>query len=94
MRGTSMQHLWKYDLSIHSLLSLLLNWSSGTPLLQNNKFLHCNNHMSRASLGKLPLATRFLAVSFRKKPDSYMDVVFLLSNMNKIPPLRHKVHAD
>lgn len=32
--------------SIHSILSLPLNWSSGTLLLQNNKFPHHNNHMS------------------------------------------------
>lgn len=63
-------------LSIISVLSLLLNWSSGTPLLRTNNFLHCNNHMFSVSPGKILLAiatSHFLAVSFRqKKPDSYM----------------------
>lgn len=63
-------------LSIIPVLSLLLNRSSGTPLLQNNNFLHCNDHMFVVSLGKMLLAiatSHFLAVSFRqKKPDSYL----------------------
>lgn len=46
--------------SIHSILSLLLNWSSGTPLLQNNKSVHHNNHMSWVSLGKMPPAAQTL----------------------------------
>lgn len=68
MTVPSMQHLWKYE-SIHSMLSLLLNWSCGTPLLQNNKTLHRNNHMSWVSLEKTPPAAQILfSVSFRQKP--------------------------
>lgn len=46
--------------SIHSILSLLLNWSSGTPSLRNNKSVHHNNHMSWVSLGKMPPAAQIL----------------------------------
>ena len=57
MSGTSMQHLWKYG-SRQFILSLLLNWSSGTPLLKNNKYLHPTTICPGFPLGKTPPAAQ------------------------------------
>lgn len=59
MSGTSMQHLWKYDSrQFIPYCHYYLTGPVGLPLLQNNKSLHRNNHMSWDSLGKTPPAAQ------------------------------------